>query len=221
MPRRSTWPDRGGVPVSVEPKQLQKSVPSSAEMRSTSCGADKSAITPQSGSPSGRVPRRSSASIMGASVPGMIETQGNTSVSIFSAISSGLKPSITITRPPVSRAYRAGSVAPMWNSGGQHRLLLDGRSPRSNGLTWQRATSLRWVSTAPFGSPVVPLVYRISSGCSGAATSGGSPAWAESSRSTDPSPNSTTSAPARVAAPSLPAWRRDTKTTFGDTKPRQ
>ena len=86
---------------------------------------------------------------------------------------------VSMAALPVNRASST-SVAPMrnvpfmptvwpkvWNSGRQPRTTSDGlASLASKTLTVAFITRFRWVSTAPLGCPVVPLVKKMTAGSS-------------------------------------------------------
>ena len=90
----------------------------------------------------------------------------------------------------------------MWNSG------APGAATRSSGcqprwVTWLKTcmSRLRWVSTAPFGRPVVPDVYMMNAGsCSSTTTSSGSSPAAASAASNSSPMTSTVATSGRLLA---------------------
>ena len=91
--------------------------------------------------------------------------------------------------PPTSSGGRPPARPAMWNSG------APGAATRSSGcqprwVTWLNTCMSRlwWVSTAPFGRPVVPDVYMMNAGSSSSTTtsSGSSPAAASAASNSSP-----------------------------------
>jgi hypothetical protein len=80
--------------------------------------------------------------------------------SIVSIASSPLNRASRTRVPPIRKVPFIATVCPkVWNSGRHPITTSSGRaSLASNTFTVAFMTRLRWVSRAPFGSPVVPLV---------------------------------------------------------------
>ena len=73
-------------------------------------------------------------------------------------IGSACIPSTTTTVPPDIRQFSCWSVEAMWNIGAQAMKASVARQSTSMRAAAMRAIIARWLTSAPFGSPVVPEV---------------------------------------------------------------
>jgi hypothetical protein len=127
-------------------------------MAAISAGGTRSAITPHTFIPRGWIFRSARTLAKRPTIPGISSSQPSASVRTISARRSGSNPGTTITLPPDISAASELSTAPMWYIGDQATKVSSGETPNSACVTRLRTIWARWLSTAPLGSPVVPLV---------------------------------------------------------------
>ena len=78
---------------------------------------------------------------------------------MISSALAGLKRGSSVRQPPAATVALSAQVCPnAWKNGSAPSVMVCSSSPNNATLTSVLRTRLAWVSSAPFGVPVVPEV---------------------------------------------------------------
>jgi len=103
---------------------------------------------------------------------GTAENEAMRSEAMAASTAAGSNAATVTTQPSLKNVGRLTCPRPVaWNSGAMQKAVSVPRTSACASWFMVLKVRLPWVSTAPLGRPVVPLVYKITASSSGGAIS--------------------------------------------------